>query len=282
MALKSLQSVFKTELAKIKQLKMAAQFCRVVTDLPVPLQRYFEFCGYTGKECARAVTVDWESAWLKLALKGKWKKVVCTQINVLPQPVRLFYIRRKLLGVFPFGAIDEFMQNNSQMLIKLLNFFTVSHATGKEMDKAELVTILAETILIPAYALQYYITWKQLNPNCVKGTINYKGICASGLFYFGEAGQILSFETNDRYYTTKTGEYVQTRWLARVDSYRPHHGGNIPSAFATIWRRPEGDFEYFKGTIAAIRYTPFETFGVGAKPGAVNSRYISHPKLAFP
>lgn len=275
-------SVFKKEIVQFKKLQMGVQSCRVIENLPRPLQNHFKYCRHTGEECARLATIEWKDAALKFSPTGEWNKMECKQVNVITEPARVVYMHKKLLGFFPFGAVDESIRGNGQLLIKLWNIFTMQQARGKEMDQAELVTILAETMLIPAYALQYYITWEEIDEHCVRGKIHYKGKSASGLFHFGQQGEILSFETMDRFYTDKNGHYKQMKWIARIDQYQERNNHRTPTAFSAIWKLAEGDHEYFKGMVAGITYAPFETYSVGTKSKPAIPRYTPNPTLAFP
>src|SRR3569623_1407796 len=116
-------------------------------------------------------------------------------------------MKARISGLIPYTAIDKYRRGTGNMKIKIFKWFTVSDAKGNEMNQAELVTILAETIFLPLYALQRYITWRSINPTTVEGTIEDHRIKASGRFYFTEKGEFLRFETNDRYYSAK-GQYT--------------------------------------------------------------------------
>jgi hypothetical protein len=281
MLLIPISTFFDSEVQKADKLKMATQACRPLTELPQLLQQYFLYCGYTGKECARSVSIEWQNTMLRFSAGSEWKPITCTQVNVLPVPLRLVYIKAKLFKFIPFEAVDECLNGKGLMLIKLFKLFTISRTSGKKMDKSALVTILAETMLIPAYALQHYITWHSVGPLCLKGTINYKGISASGLFYFAPTGQMLRFETDDRYYTAKNGKLLQMKWIASIKAYsQTPVGEKIPSAFSAMWDTPQGEYEYFKGSIAAINYTPFVTYNVDAK--VIRRPRISLRSLVFP
>lgn len=262
---KSIKNIFHQELIKAERLKMSNQVSCPISDLPEILQRYFYFCGYTGEECIRYVTIHWQNAMLKFSPNSAWKNLDCIQINLLPTPLRLVYMKAWLYRFIPFEAVDEYLSGCGTILIKILRFFTVSSAIGKEIDKAELVTILAEMMIVPAYALQHYISWQTIGPLCQRATITFRNISASGLFYFAETGQVLRFETDDRYYTGKDGRYHQMKWTAVVKGVHEVAGIKIPSFFTAIWHLPDQDYQYFKGTIAGISISPFITYIIGEK-----------------
>jgi hypothetical protein len=128
-------------------------------------------------------------------------------------------MRLCFFGFLRIEALDSYLESKGRMLIRLLKYFKLSDAKGPQMDRSELVTILAETMLIPSYALQKYIGWTIIDPLTIKGTINYKGTRASGLFYFNNDGDMLRFETLDRYYTDDKGRFQQVKWIAAITLY---------------------------------------------------------------
>lgn len=275
MFIQSASGFYNSEVAKADNMRLATQVCRCICELPEILQKYFALCRLTGKECTREVNIEWANAQLRFAPGKKWTPIKCTQTNVLPKPARLVYMKARFLSFLSLKAIDEYIDGKGTMLIKLLDFFTLSKSAGPEMDRAELVTILAETMIIPAYALQHYISWEVVNDLCLKGTISYNHITASGLFYFDESGRPLRFETDDRYYTANDGSYHQYKWKACLDQ----QDGGCPMRFSATWQLPGGDHEYFKGEIAKKESTQFTTYQCTK---AINNPRISHPKLAFP
>jgi len=262
MSILSATGFYKHEVSRTGKMKLAPQLCRCICELPEILQRFFFFRKLTGKESIREVKIRWTDAKLRLAPGKKWTPITCQQINILPTPVRLVYMKAHFLGLLPLNAVDEYIDGKGLMLIKLANMFTLSRNKGREMDKAELVTTLAETMLVPAYALQYYITWQVIDELCVKGTIRYNNVSASGLFRFDPSGRPLSFETNDRYYTASDGKYHQYKWSA----YLKQTSATGALNFSAVWHLPEGEHEYFSGKIAEIYCVPFISYQSTKKP----------------
>lgn len=228
-----------------------------VTDLsglPEILQRYLGREAVAGRKRPGAVRIVWKDAALKFNPKGNWTPMECSQINFVGEPVRLVYMRLRFFGFLRLEALDSYLNGKGRMLIRLLKYFKLSDAKGPQMDRSELVTILAETMLIPSYALQKYIGWTIIDPLTIKGTINYKGTRASGLFYFNNDGDILRFETLDRYYTDGKGRFQQVKWIAAITRYQLNGNHKSPSDFSATWKRPEGDYTYFKGEIVSVQF----------------------------
>ena len=227
---------------------------RSVVELPEILRSYLHNCGYTGNEEFLCAAIRWRAAGLRMSPGKDWTPLDCEQSNYFPEPVRLVKMKARIFGLIPFTAMDKYRRGTGNMMIKIFKWFTISDAKGNEMDKAELVTILAETIFLPLYALQQYITWRSIDHTTLEGTIEDHGTKASGRFYFTKNGKFQRFETNDRYYSAK-GRYIPCKWTAFAENTRTINGFRIPVDFKAIWSLPSGDYPYFKGSIGAIQFS---------------------------
>jgi len=230
--------------------------------LPELLQKFFHRCGYTGGEKIECAHIKWNDTVLRLSPQANWSPMRCYQLNFLCEPVRLVYMNIRLYGLFPLEALDLYKDAQGQMLVKLLKMIPISNARGKEMNAAELVTILAETIIIPHYALQKYITWEVIDATSVKGTIQHNGISACGIFHFNKDGECTRFITQDRYLTKKNNQYQKTPWTATANDYILKKGLRLPTKFSATWHTENGDYEYFKGNIKSVEYNKTELSGI--------------------
>lgn len=226
---------------------------RLIEDLPPLMQQHLRTCGYAGKESVVCCRMIWKNTFLKFKPKGRWVPLEYLQINFVPKPARLVLMQARIWGFLSFGARDKYQDGKGSMLVRLLDRLPVSDDSGKKMDRAELVTILAETIILPVYALQAYTTWETIDPHTVKGTIRDGDTVASGLFHFNEQGQLAWFETTDRYYM-ENGQYQSYHWTASVDKYICRGDLLFPSSFKATWRMPGGDYDYFRGELVRLEF----------------------------
>ena len=256
----SLKKIFAVEIqAEVNQYHLtgATRPLRDITDLPEVLQQCLSASGFSDKKNLICCKINWKEAFLKTGYHQSWAPLVCKQVNFLPVPARIVYMQSRLMGIVPFGARDKYQNGKGSMLIKLMNIFTLSDTRGKEMDAAALVTILAETMLIPAYALQPYISWRELDQYTLEGTIHDQDVTASGIFYFNEHHEFLRFETSDRYYTDH-GTFKKYKWIAYAGGYMERNGIRFPSELRVVWKMPNEDYSYFKGKIDALETNIFD------------------------
>ena len=224
-----------------------------IAGLPEPIRRYFITCGYLGTEKHLSALLRWRDAKLKLSPFGKWHRIKCYQFNAVPEPTRIVHMNMKLGGVLPLEARDKYQDGHGNMLIRLLRRFTLRDVEGPEMDASALVTVLAETLLLPAYALQPYIHWSPIAADHAAVEINWAGITAHGIFYFNDRGEFTRFETCDRWRSEKKTKLHQTAWSIRVSDYITNMEGiRYPSRATAAWWIGGQWMDYFQGTITGV------------------------------
>lgn len=214
-----------------------------IKDIPLPVQKYFRYCGYLGTpkmSYMKAVFTDVDF----VMSENKTIKVDYTQYNFVEKPERFAYISSSIYGI-PFEGFDFYGNGTGSMKGTLAKIITLFDQRGESMDKASLVTILAECLIVPSVALQEYISWEEIDDTHAKSTISYYGISASGIFTFDENGIMTSFTTNDRVATDMKGNKKEVAWTAILSDYRETNGIKKPRVLQSIWHYPEGDCIYF-------------------------------------
>lgn len=254
----SLKEIFTTEVRNEFE-KQSLHDPKLVSEkdirhLPEPVQKYFHYCGFVDKPKIINAQVVWKDVFLKLSLSKKWQSIQCFQFNSVPNPARFAFMKSKLAGLIPFEGRDKYQDGHGNMLIKLFKIFTVGDSKGAEMDRSALVTLLAEALFVPGYALQPYVSWEAINDLSAKAIIEDNGIKVSGIFYFNEKGENVKFETEDRYFAEKNGTYTKHKWTAFLENYKDFNGFMIPTIMRAAWHLPTGDFEYYKGTVNDVLF----------------------------
>lgn len=225
-----------------------------IAGLPEPVQKHFRYCGYMDKKKMTNVEVSWKDVYLKMSPEKKWTRIACYQYNAVPAPTRIVYMTTNILGILPFEGRDKYQDGHGNMRIKLLKLFTVADVKGKEMDASALVTVLAEALFLPTYALQKYIQWETVDATAARATLTFQDTSVSGTFRFNDQGAMVRFDTNDRYYTGKDGTYKNIKWSAVVGNYIEKHGIRFPGTLQAIWHLDTGDYPYFKGNITNLAF----------------------------
>lgn len=226
-----------------------------IKELPVPVQKYFKQCGYIGKVKMHYIKAEFQNVDFKMSPE-KTIKIDYTQYNFVNKPERFAFINSSLYGI-PFEGLDSYNNGVGSMKGCIAKVITLFDQRGSEMDKASLVTFLAESLMVPSVALQDYIVWEEIDETHAKATINYYGISASGIFSFDENGMWKSFITNDRVAAAMDGTKREAEWSAIIDEYQEKDGILQPKVVQSIWHYPEGDDIYFnknKSEVSIVYY----------------------------
>lgn len=224
------------------------------SHLPLAIRRYIEYCGYIGTPQMSYVKMEYHDVDFMQGRTGPALKIDYTQYDFVAQPCRMALIDSCMFGV-PFEGYDYYQNGIGGMKGVIAKGITLFHQTGAEMDKACLVTYLAECMFAPATLLQDYITFEEISDYEVKATIQYAGQSASGVFTFNERYEYVLFTTNDRGVTNADGTMEYVPWSAVCGDYQLSKSGiKYPTKFKAVWNYSDGDFIYFDGRISEISY----------------------------
>jgi hypothetical protein len=225
-----------------------------ISHLPEPIQRYFEYCGFIGQPVPMNAEIVWADSHIKMAPDKQWMKLKTIQFNSVEDPFRIAYMKARMFGVIPFDGRDIYFGGQGHMFGKVANLFTVFDEKEREIAQSALIIILAEALLIPGYALADYITWEPIDENSAKARLVHEGIDVSGIFYFNNIGEMIRFETSDRYYMHPGKGNLLTPFSADAGDYKQQGELKIPGSLMAIWHLEGGRYEYWKGTISEVKY----------------------------
>lgn len=221
---------------------------------PLAVQKYIEHCGYIGKPKMSYMKIPFYDVDFTQGRGGKKLTIDYTQYNFTKRPDRFALIESRVMGI-PFEGLDSLSDGVGGMKGIVAKSLTLFNQTGPEMDKACLVTYLAESMFVPSSLLQGYITLEEIDDHHVKGVITYNGIQAEGVFTFNENYEMISFTTEDRAVTNADGSLEYIPWMAICKDYEANENGYIhPTVFQAVWKYDDGDFMYFDSKLAGIQY----------------------------
>jgi len=224
-----------------------------IASLPLPVKKHFQYCGYIGKAKMSNMNIYFNDVDFVISPDKPKLKIKYTQYNSVEEPERIAYIDTNLYGI-PFEGIDAYQNGKGSMKGVIAKTITLFDQKGAAMDKASLVTCLAESLFLPAMALQDYISWEAMDETHAKAVINYYGTSASGIFTFDDNGAMISFTTDDREYTDTQGNIQQVKWSAVCEDYQEMNGIKFPANLKAVWHFDTGDLVYFDGRDVVIKY----------------------------
>jgi hypothetical protein len=76
----------------------------------------------------------------------------------------------------------------------------------------------------------------------------------SALLTFGEHGELVNFQSDDRYLSADGKTYAKYRWSTPLRDYREFHGHRLASRGDASWRMPDGELVYGRFELLDIEY----------------------------
>ena len=178
------------------------------------------------------------------------------QYNFFPRGVRVFHIESSLYGI-PFEGLHVLTPSGATMDIRVGSVFKVADAAGPEMDQSETVTVFNDMCLLaPSTLIDRAIGWETLEPLAVRATFKRRDITIRAVLRFNEAGDLVDFESEDRFQTKDGRTYLRYPWSTPVRDYEVIAGRRIWTRGKAIWTMPTGAFTYGEFHLRSIEVKP--------------------------
>lgn len=221
--------------------------------LPALVQEYIKYIGAINKPKVKNVKVAF-SAEMRSKTQD-WFKLTAEQHNFFDKSERLFFLKAKVKGL-PTRGYHLYKEGKSSMIIKLFSIIPVVNVSGDEMFKAETVTLFNDMcFLAPATLIDKRIKWEEVDSTSVKATFTNQKVTISAILYFNEIGQLVNFESFDRY---DVNDMKQYKFSTPLKNYKLINGYNIANYGEAIWHYPEGEFVYGRYYLKDIKYNVSE------------------------
>lgn len=222
-----------------------------INSLPSSVQKWLEFSQVLGKERIATIKVD-QKAEMRLNKDQSWMPLTSRQYFTTDEPGFIWIAKIKAAPLIHIVGKDKYVSGKGNMLIKIMSLITVADGKGKEVDQGTLLRFLAEAVWFPTAALEDYINWEKINDNSAKATMIYGDVKASGIFTFGDNGEVKNF-TAERF-KEQNGEYSLETWSIDVSAYRDFSGIKIPTKGEVIWKLADGDFNWYNFEVLNVKY----------------------------
>lgn len=214
-----------------------------IAHLPLPVQRYFRRCGYLGTPKMSYMRASLSNVDFVMS-KDRTIRIDYEQFNLVERPDRYALISSSMFGV-PFEGFDSYGNGAGSMKGVLAKVIPLFDQRGESMDRACLVTWLAECLLVPNAALQDFVKWESIDDTHATAAVSWEGRSASGIFTFAETGELMAFRTGDRVAVDMNGKETKADWSAYFSAYHPVNGVMQPEVIQSVWHYREGDCVYF-------------------------------------
>jgi hypothetical protein len=223
----------------------------MLSTLPEPVRRYFEFSGVVGKPLVRAVTIK-QSGRICQAPDKPWMRFRATETYSLDPPGFIWKAKAHRGGFTLFTVRDSYVEGRGGMRVKLAGLFPLVNASGPELDHSSAVRFLNEMMWFPSGYLRPNITWTVIDDTSAEVSLTAYGRSVSGKMYFAPDGRPTNFISR-RYKDIGPGSEPQL-WSTPATSYGLFCGLNLPIGGQAVWHLESGDFTYIDVRVEEITY----------------------------
>lgn len=224
-----------------------------MSGLPDLLQKYIINSGYIGNHMMDHMVIRFHKARFGISRGKKPILVRFMQVNFAKRPDRHAFLSGRIAGL-PLQAKDSVLDGAGSMTGMLAKQFQLFRSAGAKMDQSQLITALADAVYMPSLFLQEYVSWRTVDDRTIEGTIRWKSVTGKGRFTFDPNGDIIRFETNDRYMDENGKGSTLTPWYVDYSDYKSQNGYIQPGAVKASWVLPDGDYTYFESGHIEISY----------------------------
>ena len=246
-----------TLIAEAEQTEVKTFSYTMLAGLPEPVQRYFRYVLKDGQEYIRFVKMKAVGDFRPPAMPDDWNMFITTQTYVTTaRPGFIFDAVIKPNAVVWFDARDKYVHGKGGMHVNLLSGFNVIKEDDlKELNVTSLLRWAGEAVMYPTALLpSEYVQWMEIDQHSAKAVISEGGNTGEYRFYFNDVGEIIRYESDDRY-DRIDGEFQKVGSVAYRSDYKEVDGIKVPTTFLIARILPDGRHEEFwKGKITDIQF----------------------------
>ncbi|GAA3458666.1 DUF6544 family protein [Saccharothrix longispora] len=217
---------------------------RDIAHLPEAAQRYLRFTGVLDRPRDTGFELH-AHGWFRRKPTDHWTACRVHQHNTTtPHITRDYHLHLNLAHVLPVHATDTYHHGHGRLHATALGTFTLAHATGPEIDAAELVTHLAEALLLaPSTLLDLPVTWTAVDDRTFDTTLTDRHLRVTARTTTDHRGAPRLVTTDDRWADRPDGP-TRTPWSTTTDGWVLVDDRMRPRRAHATWHLPDGPFTY--------------------------------------
>ncbi len=223
-------------------------------ELPGPVHRYFKHVLKDGQGYINIARIR-QSGSLRSRENQKWMPLKAVQYFNAESPAYIWVASAKSSPFFWISAVDKYFNSRASMTIKPFSLFTITKASGEEMEVSSLIRYISEmpwfpTSLLPSEDLK----WEPLDDSSATAVVNCGEVTLRVIFYFNKTGEITKVSSEGRFRFSE-GEYSKETWTGYFKKYKEINDIKVPTEIEAEWNLKSGDFKYFRANLEKIEYT---------------------------
>jgi hypothetical protein len=242
-------------IAEAKQAKVKTFSYEDLEGLPDPVQRYFRYTLKDGQEYIRFVRMKAVGDFRRPATPN-WNTLLTQSYVATEPPALIFDVVMKQNAFVWFDARDKYYRSKGDMHVNLFSGFNVlKESDVRELNITSLLRWAGEAVMYPTALLPgEYVRWEPIDEHSAKAIITDGNNTGTYRFYFNDVGEIIRYESDDRY-DRIDGEFYKVGSIAYRSHYKEIKGIKVPTKFLIVRILPDGTHEEFwNGEVTDIQF----------------------------
>ena len=227
----------------------------LLTDLPAPVQRYFQHVLRDGQPCVEAVRMEQHGTFRSDAA-GTWRPFTATQHVAVCPPGFVWNATIRMGPLVPVRVLDAYHNGRGRLQARIGDVLTVMEGEpGPQLDEGELLRYLAEAPLYPTALLPSMgVSWTPIDDQSARATLTDQGTTASLVFHFNDRNEV-AWVDGERGFMQKDGTTERRPWVGYWRRYEERGGMRVPTEGEVAWIHPDvGEASYWRGQMDALEY----------------------------
>lgn len=247
--------------SKIEELRDSTNFSKKekfyykkIDSLNPLIQKFFKAVVKDSSTIPNFVTLQ-QSAEFKTDENSEWIKLNSLQYYTTHKPNYLWNAELNTSKYFWVNAIDSYINNKGNTLIKLNSSITIADSWGIEIDKSGLFRYISEAVLFPTSLIpSKNLLWNILDSNIAEIKFKDGDNSVVAKYYFDKNYKVIKIETYDKYRMADS-DYKKTLHTIYFSEYKLlNNSFFVPTYFLLEWKLGETNFTYGKFHITKIIY----------------------------
>ena len=225
-----------------------------ISNLPPIVKKYF-LNSIPDKQKYISSAMVYQRGQFRSRENDKWSRLKAKQFFTTKQPGFVWKAILSQSFIFRKTAVLSYIDKKGEGQLRFWGSIVLNEPKGNETTISMLVRFLTESIWFPTALLpSNSIHWVEHTELSAKIVIRDGRNSASALVTFNEEGEIVQFETEDKFRDFKA-TYSNEKFTLRCSRYRTIDKIRVPTKVVFLWNLPSGDFPYAEIIVDDIIYT---------------------------
>ena len=176
-----------------------------IVNLPSPVQTYLRYTGIIGKKEIKTVDLKQEGVF-KQEVDSKWVSMRAEQYINVDAMGFIWKAKTSIIRV-----IDQFVNGNGRLNIKLFGLFNIGDFQGAEADQGEALRFLTESIWFPSAFTKEYLEWTEVDSHTADVTLLCNTPNVTARLHFRKSGEVEKITA--KRYMEDEGKFSLNDWV---------------------------------------------------------------------